>query len=299
MEREKREQRRKELEQALEELQKKIAEGANELEANKIELATKQKELEDLRNQFNREKIALEQLVGELDGETQQQIQQLQAEKNSLEGEKRILESLLDEKEVEYQEISNQLEEKDKELQETSTGSSQESLQKEKISKTSEPFKIRGQDKELESPKEFYQYYLYENKLEKIDDFEKITRKLHQQLHDENVSQHQKSIIITVILLALAEEDFRRTYQNISSEETLASSLIDSMVRVLKADQLPIKTIETIKNNSLFLLNHPIAKKNFPILPSPDHKNYPKKVQNRISLPSNFLYFSLFSLSND
>lgn len=136
-----------------------------------------------------------------------------------------------------------------------------ERISEKTTSKILEPFKIRGQDKELESPREIYQYYLYEDKLEKIADFEKLASSLHQQLHEENVSQHQKSIIIAVILLALAEEDFRRTYRNISSEETLASSLIDSMVRVLEADQLPIKTIETIKNNSLFLLNHPIAKK--------------------------------------
>jgi len=122
------------------------------------------------------------------------------------------------------------------------------------------PFKIKNRDKELESPKEIYQYYLYENKLDKINNFEKIASKLHQQLHESKVSQHQKSMIISIILLALSEKDFQRTYRNISSEETLVSFLIDSMVRVLKKNELISKSIETIKNNSLFLLNHPIAR---------------------------------------
>ncbi|CAI2162279.1 13551_t:CDS:2 [Funneliformis geosporum] len=126
------------------------------------------------------------------------------------------------------------------------------------------PFKIRGQDKELESPKEIYQYWLYEEKLEKIDDFEKISSNLHKQLHEANVSQYQKSIIIAVILLGLADRDFRQTYQDISSEETIATSLLNSMVKVLEEAEVSNKSIKTIKNNSLFLLDHAIVKKNSP-----------------------------------
>jgi len=118
------------LEQIVEDLQKKVTHGlSSDLEENKEKLRTKQRELEELRNQFNQEKNFLEQLMQKNDEDSQQQIQHLQEEKNRLEGENIILERLLDEKKVECQEISSRLKDKEKKISQLVIEDNQDELE--------------------------------------------------------------------------------------------------------------------------------------------------------------------------
>jgi len=99
-----------------------------------------------LRNQFEQEKTAWEKLMLKKEVEAQQQIQQLQDERNRLAGEKRILEELLAERKAECQEISNQLTEKEKELLKTKLG--QEELETLRAEKARLEGELRGAEKD-------------------------------------------------------------------------------------------------------------------------------------------------------
>jgi hypothetical protein len=138
------ESEKKQLEQAVKDLQKKGVD-ENELTASQAKLQAKKKELEELRNQFEQEKMAWERLMLKKEVETQQQIQQLQAEKNRLAGEKKILEELLAERKAECQEIINQLTEKEQELLEAKGG--QEELEVLRAEKTRLEGELRGAEK--------------------------------------------------------------------------------------------------------------------------------------------------------
>jgi len=118
---------------------------------------------------------------------------------------------------------------------------------------------IEKPDKKILSFKDYEISYKKDPEKEKTDlsNLLKYSRKLHNELRDRaKLIESEKPLLVSAILIALADPGFSVSYKKDKEPSNLADSLVSTVIKILRDADLPQKKIEAMKHAYIFLKLH-------------------------------------------
>lgn len=113
--------------------------------------------------------------------------------------------------------------------------------------------------KEIGTPENIFEKFNFDKNSKKLEILSKVSSKLHKLLFEAKSQTSENPLLISATLIALTDDEFRRTYAQLSAA-SIAKGIIDSVKKKLREADLPNRTVTAFTTRISFIKTHPLTK---------------------------------------